>query len=74
MTEFKGRGREGMSFVWILQISGVKQLCDYGSCQKGSMVRCTECNSILCLDHQKPHLETCGMPDALRYEVENGEA
>ncbi len=61
---------EQRRYEWIKQVEGVKMLCDYGDCQAGSMLYCTECRASLCLNHTEQHLQTCGMPDGLGYEME----
>lgn len=60
-------------FEWI-KPSIACVLCDFGQCDKCSMVWCKECKAALCLDHMEGHLETCGSSmdvyARMRYEHE----
>lgn len=58
-------------YEWLQQVAGVKVLCDFGSCQHGSMLKCKKCNATICLDHQTLHLKSCGLSDSVKYEYEN---
>ena len=44
-------------FIWLHPV--VKILCDFGQCEKASLVQCVKCKACLCLEHPVKHVRTC---------------